>query len=167
MTSDGWVSFSACVSVVFGSSVLAADAPAKPVQAAPTPGMSVAHSALLTIDATPTDDSLALHIRRVSDQSLVASDDVTVTVDGKNETVMRQSDGSYLLPANDLRGGDARAVDVIVGHDGIREVLSGKVTLAQSSSTGGLLREHKQIAWWLLNITIVLIAAIALSRRKG
>jgi hypothetical protein len=30
-----------------------------------------------------------------------------------------------------------------------------------------LWRDHKQVGWWILNIVVVLVAAIALSRRKG
>jgi hypothetical protein len=29
------------------------------------------------------------------------------------------------------------------------------------------MRDHKQLAWWILNIAIVLIAAIAISRRMS
>jgi hypothetical protein len=155
---------------------LAADPAAKPaqvqagvnpVQPAATAGMPIAHSALLSVDATPTDDSLELHIRRVSDKSVVRSEDVTVTVDGKNEPLTRENGGSYQLPIADLRGDGAREVDIVVAHDGIREILSGKVTLPQASPAGSVFRDHKQIAWWILNIVIVLIAALAISRRKG
>ena len=54
-----------------------------------------------------------------------------------------------------------------MGHDGIREIVAGKVAVAEGVSADGLLRDHKQVAWWILNIVIVLVAAIALSRRKG
>jgi len=37
----------------------------------------------------------------------------------------------------------------------------------EAASTDSLLRDHKQVAWWILNIVIVLVAALALSRRKG
>ena len=142
--------------------------PAGPVRLAPNAAAAqIAHSALLSIDGTPTADSLRLTIRRVSDKSLVSSDDVTVTVDGRNETVTRANGGGYEVPINDLRGDAARDVEIIVAHDGIREILSGKVAVAEAGSTDGLLRDHKQVAWWILNIVIVLVAAIALSRRKG
>lgn len=55
---------------------------------------------------------------------------------------------------------------MIVGHDGIREILSGKIALSAAKSSGSLLGEHKQIAWWILNIVVVLIAVTAFSRRK-
>jgi hypothetical protein len=103
----------------------------------------------------------------VGDKSLVSSDDVTVTVDGRNQSVTHENGGGYEVPINDLRGDGTRDVEMIVGHDGIREILAGKVTVIEAASANSLLRDHKQVAWWILNIVIVLVAAIALSRRKG
>jgi hypothetical protein len=141
--------------------------PAEPVRLVPNAAAQIAHSALLSVDGTATADTLKLNIRRAGDKSLVSSDDVTVTVDGRNQSITRENTG-YEVPINDLRGGEpARDVEVIVAHDGIREILSGKVVLAEGTSTDSLLRDHKQVAWWILNIVIVLVAAIALSRRKG
>jgi hypothetical protein len=141
--------------------------PAEPVRLSANAPAQIAHSALLSIEGTATGDSLRLSIRRVSDKSLVSSDDVTVTVDGRNESVTRKTGGGYEVPINDLRGDAAKDVEIIVAHDGIREILSGKVAVAEGVSADGLLRDHKQVAWWILNIVIVLVAAIALSRRKG
>jgi hypothetical protein len=140
--------------------------PAGPVHLAPNAAAQIAHSALLSIEATVTADALRLSIRRVSDKSLVSSDDVVVTVDGRNESVTREK-GDYEVPVSDLRGDAPRDVEITVGHDGIREILSGKVVAAEATSADSLLRDHKQVAWWILNIVIVLVAAIALSRRKG
>jgi hypothetical protein len=142
--------------------------PAEPVRLVPNATAQIAHSALLSVDGTATADALRLNIRRVSDKGLVSSDDVTVTVDGRNQSVTRENAGGYEVPINDLRGGEpARDIEVVVAHDGIREILSGKVALVEGTSTDSLLRDHKQVAWWILNIVIVLVAAIALSRRKG
>jgi hypothetical protein len=158
----------ACVLLACVSQASAADPPAKPIQVgATTPEIPIAHSALLAIDATPTAGSLDLRVRRVRDRSSVSSDDVTVTIDGKSEPYTRGSDGSYQLPIADLRGDGTREVDIVVGHDGIREILSGKISLPEAVSASSLFRDHKQVAWWILNIAIVLIAAIAISRRKG
>lgn len=141
--------------------------PPQAVQLAPDVAAPIAHSALLAVEATATADALQLSIRRVSDKSLVNSDDVTVAVDGKNQSVTHEKGGVYELPVNDLRGEGARDVDVTVAHDGIREIVSGKVSVAEASSASSLLRDHKQVAWWILNIVIVLVAAMAFSRRKG
>jgi hypothetical protein len=139
----------------------------QPVRLAPNVAAPIAHSALLIVEGTATADALQLSIRRVSDKSLVSSDDVTVAVDGKNQSVTHEKGGAYELPINDLRGEAASDVDVTVAHDGIREIVSGKVSVAEASSAGSLLRDHKQVAWWILNIVIVLVAAMAFSRRKG
>jgi hypothetical protein len=145
----------------------AAQPAAAAVQLAPNVAAQLAHSALLAVEGTSTGNSVQLRIRRVSDQSLISSDDVTVTVDGRNETVTRDA-GAYEIPVDGLRGDVGKDVEIIVGHDGIREILTAKVSAArEASSAEGLLRDHKQVAWWILNIVIVLIAAIAISRRKG
>lgn len=149
------------------TSASAVPAAASPVQLAPDVAAPIAHSALLTVEATVTADALQLSIRRVSDKSLVNSDDITVAVDGRNQSVTHEKGSIYEVPINDLRGDGARDVDVTVAHDGIREIVSGKVSVAEASSAGSLFRDHKQVAWWILNIVIVLVAAMAFSRRKG
>ena len=145
--------------------------PLQPLVLAPKGTGQIARSALVVVAGTATDDSLQLKIRRVSDGSVIDLGNVSVTVDGKTEAVTRESGGIYTIPVGDLRGessGDAaRDVDIIVAHDGIREILSGKVTVTQAASAGGLLGNHKQMAWWVLNIAIVLVAGIAITRRKS
>jgi len=152
----------------------AAAAPAPPqsppMQLAPHVAGEIAHSALLTLEGTVTENALQLRIHKVADKSLVSGEGVTVAVDGRSESVSRISDG-YEVPLDDLRqsggSGAGRELEVVVPHDGIREILSGKVALADGGSAGSLLADHKQVAWWILNIVVVLIAAIAISRRKG
>ena len=39
--------------------------------------------------------------------------------------------------------------------------------VAATNAAAGLLGSHKQLAWWILNIAIVLIAALAISRRMS
>jgi hypothetical protein len=145
--------------------------PAQPVVLASKATAEIARSALLVVRGTAADDALQLTIRRLSDRSVIDSNDVTVSIDGKSVTVTHEKPGSYEVPANDLRGDgsrdSAKDVDIVVAHDGIREILSGKVAVAEAPSGGGLLGNHKQIMWWILNIVIVLVAAIAISRRKG
>jgi hypothetical protein len=137
------------------------------IPATPSTTVQIAKSALLEIEGTPTTDTFDLRIRKISDKSLIASDNVTVTIDGRNESVTRVNVDTYQMPLSDLKGDGAREVEIIVPHDGIREILSGKVALPETGSTASLLRDHKQVGWWILNIVIVLIAAIAISRRKG
>jgi hypothetical protein len=156
----------ACSSLVCAPQLPAADSAAAPL----TP---VAHSALVTLEAGPTAAGLVLQLRHTVDQTPVAVTDLTVSVDGKSQLAVRRADGSWFVP---LSGGAAPAneqLDVMVAHDGIREALSGRVTVAAAGAPGArnasgapsVLRDHKQLAWWILNITIVLIAAIAISRR--
>jgi len=143
----------------------AAAEPPKPIELAVNVPAVIAHSALLDVEATAKADVLQISVRRVADKSLVNTDDITVAIDGKNEPVSHERGTVYELAVNDLRGEGVKDIDVTVAHDGIREILSGKVSLAEASG-GSLLGDHKQVAWWVLNIVIVLIAAMAFSRKK-
>ena len=89
----------------------------------------VAHSALLTIYGVPTDDGLALHVKHAGNQIPIDGRDVTVSVDGKNQPVTAAPEGTFVLPTKDLAGDGERQLDIVVAHDGIREILTGKVTL--------------------------------------
>lgn len=140
---------------------------ADPVTAPLAVAIPVAHSALLTIDATPTHDGLALHIKHAGNQIPIDGRDVTVSVDGKSRPVTPEPEGTFALSTKDLAGDGERQFDIVVAHDGIREILTGKVTLPKVGSTLDLWRDHKQIAWWILNVAVVLIAVTAFSRRQS
>lgn len=144
----------------------AAAEPPKPVELAANVPAVIAHSALLDVEATAKGDVLQISIRRVSDKTLVNTDDLTIAIDGKNEPFTHEKGTVYELAVNDLRGDGVKDVDVTVAHDGIREILSGKASVAEPP-TESLLRDHKQVAWWVLNIVIILIAAMAFSRKKS
>jgi hypothetical protein len=146
-----------------GPPAFAADPVTPPVAAA----IPVAHSALLTIDATPTNDGLALHIKHAGNQIPIDGRDVTVSVDGKSQPVTPLPEGTFTLATKDLPGDGQRQFDIVVAHDGIREILTGKVTLPKVGSTLDLWRDHKQMAWWILNVAVVLIAVMAFSRRQS
>jgi hypothetical protein len=145
--------------------------PPQPVVLAPNVTAQIARSALLIVDGTAAADSLQLKIRRANDGSLINGGDVTVTIDGKNEPATHENGGNYEVPINDLRGDgsrdSAKDVDIVVAHDGIREILSGKVTVTEAPSGGSLLGDHRQITWWILNIVIVFIAAMIITRKKS
>ena len=132
-----------------------------------TPTIPIAHSALLTIYGVPTADGLALHVQHAGNQIPIDGRDVTVSVDGKNQPVIAEPEGTFVLPTKDLGGDGERQLDIVVAHDGIREILSGKVTLPKVGSTLDLWRDHKMTAWWVLNVGIVLIAVLAFSRRSS
>jgi hypothetical protein len=127
----------------------------------------VAHSAQLTINATVTQEGLALHVLHANNQIPIDGRDVTVSVDGKDQPLTVEPEGTFLLATKEL-GEGVRQFDITVAHDGIREILTGKVTMPKTGSVAtDLWRDHKQMAWWILNIGIVLIAVLAFSRRSS
>ena len=140
------------------------------------PLVPLAHSALLAVEAAPTSGGLALRVRRATGEAPLVVDDVSVTIDGTSEPAMARPDGSWFAarPAGVQDAG--KTLEVNVGHDGIHEVLSGRLppsaaaggTAPAASGAGGLISgSHKQLFWWILNIAIVAIAAIAISRRTS
>ena len=143
-------------------------------QPAAPPLAPLAHSALLAVDAAPAAGGLTLRVRRATGETLLQVSDVAVTIAGQREPATLRSDGSWFVarPAGAQDAG--KTLEVTVGHDGIHEVLSGRLAVAASapgSGTSGaasaLGSTHKQLAWWILNIAIVLIAVMAISRRMS
>lgn len=126
----------------------------------------VARSALLTLTATPSDHALALRVARLSDHQLITGPGkMTATLDGHGVPLTAEPNGTYLLATRDQSGG-AHSLGVVVSHDGIRELLTGTVTLPQERSPLELLQGHGMFAWWVLNIAVVLIAVLVISRRR-
>lgn len=128
----------------------------------------VARSALLTLTAAPSDHSLALQVTRVSDHRPIptGTGQVTATLDGHSVPLTAKPDGTYLL-SRDHEGGGAHSLAVVVPHDGIRELLTGTVSLPPQGEQSALdlLEGHGMFAWWVLNIAVVLIAVLVISRR--
>ena len=113
---------------------------------------------------------LTLRLRATVPGAALSVTDVSVSLDGVSAPARRQADGSWFVPLSAAPAARDGKLDVFVLHDGIREVLSGRIAPPPAGSSGGsssVLREHKQLAWWILNIAIVLIAAIAISRRMS
>jgi len=167
----------ACVSItrallaIMLSVCAAGAAHAQPAQQQPAP---LAHSALLAVDAAPTAGGLLLRVRRATGETPVVVSDVAVTIDGKAAPATARTDGSWFVarPAGAQDAG--KTIDVTVGHDGIHEVLSGRLvppgavsSRASPAAGTGLSSSRKQLLWWILNIAIVLIATIAISRRTS
>jgi hypothetical protein len=157
----------ACAALWFGPAAAAAPAAFTPV----------AHSALVTLEAQPTPEGLRLRVRRTQGEAPLSVTALSVSVERASVPATQQADGSWLVPWP-KGGAPEGGVEVTISHDGIREVLSGKTPAPLSGTagtgsapgagtTGGMLRDHKQLAWWILNITVVLIAAIAISRRMS
>lgn len=134
----------------------------------PPPVIPVAHSALLAIDATRNGDALELHIKHAANQIPIDGQNVIVSVDGKNQPVTPEPEGTFALSTKDWAGDGERQLDIIVGHDGIREILTGKIVVPKAGGTAtDLLHDHQQMAWWILNVGVILIAVMAFSRRSA
>jgi hypothetical protein len=152
--------------------ILSAPAAALAQPAAP-PLAPLAHSALLAVEAAPAAGGLVLRVRRAAGETPLQVSDVAVTIDGRSEPAALRADGTWFVP-RPAGGNDAgKTLEVTVGHDGIHEVLSGRLAAAgatgpaTSGAASALSSSHKQLAWWILNIVIVLIAVIAISRRMS
>ena len=138
-----------------------------PVDPIPAP---LAHSAQLTLDGVSTRGALILRVRGPQG-SPVDPGQVTVAVDGKELPANPRADGTLYVP---LPAGTTAAVvqlDVTITHDGIRELLSARLPVeagapAEAAQPGGS-GVHSQLLWWALNIAIVFIAVLVLSRRMG
>lgn len=127
----------------------------------------VASSALLTLTEAPADHALSLQVFRTSDHRLIGGPgNVTATLDGHSVPLAVQPDGSYLLSTSGQSGG-GHALGVIVSHDGIRELLTGSVTLPQQQNLLESIQGHGMSAWWVLNVVVVLIAVVIISRRRA
>src|SRR5256884_8932596 len=61
--------------------------------------------------------------------------DLTVSIDGKSQLAMRRADGSWFVPLSNALLADAR-LEVVVAHDGIREVLGGRIPVAGEGRGG-------------------------------
>ena len=141
-------------------------------QPAPPPLPPLARSAVLALDAAPEAGGLALRVRRATDQTPLVVNDLAVTIDGRSEPATARPDGSWFVPRPPGAHDAGKTLEITVGHDGIHEVLSGRLAApggASAAASSGAARlisgSHKQLYWWILNIAIVLIAAIAISRR--
>src|SRR5437879_10612994 len=143
------------------------------------PPTAVARSALAILEAAAAPAGVTLRLRRAADQTPLPATGVTVSVAGRNAPATASADGSWFAPLPTAVGaGDT--LEVVVAHDGIRELLSarfaapgardaggGAAAAAKAGGVASLWRDHKQMAWWILNITVVLIATIAVSRRMS
>jgi len=143
-------------------------------QPAAPPLAPLAHSALLSLEAAPASGGLTLRVRRATGQTPLVVNDLSVSIDGKSAPATARPDGSWFVarPAGTQDAG--KTIDVTVGHDGIHEMLSGRLApssgksgIANSGAAAVVSSSHKQIFWWILNIAIVAIAAIAISRRTS
>ena len=133
----------------------------------------VAHSALVTVEGVVASDTLVLRVRRVADRQPLAGATLTVSADGRSIPVTARPEGTWGVALRDLTTKPPARLSIVVAHDGVREVLDGQLPggaaaapPAQSASGASTLI-HKQMAWWILNVVIVLIGVVAVSRRMS
>jgi len=139
----------------------------------------VAHSALVAVEGAQSERTLLLRVRRVADQQPLGGAALSVTLDGAGASAAQRPDGTWAVPLPDKLATPGK-LEIVVAHDGVREVLDGQLPVASGAAaataaappaTGaaGKLSAliHKQGSWWVLNILIVLIGVIAISRRMS
>jgi hypothetical protein len=132
--------------------------------------LPIAQSAQLIVAGSTGPAGLTLQLRPAVAGAALAVTGVSVSLDGVEVPARALADGSWFVPLSAARSSREGRLEVFVLHDGIREVLSGRMPAPPASaaaSASGALGQHKQLAWWILNSAIVLIAAIALSRRMS
>jgi hypothetical protein len=126
----------------------------------------VAHSALVTVEAASTAEGVRLRLGRAEGTAPLAVTELHVSLEGQNRPVQQQPDGTWLAPWPKSAGKADAVLEVVVTHDGIREELRGPMPPPiERKPVAGSGAGRKQMAWWILNIAIVLIAVIAISRR--
>ena len=133
----------------------------------------LAHSALVSVEGVVAADTLVLRVRRTADQQAPAGAELTVAVGGRGIPVTARPEGTWGVPVKDLPKPPGKLA-ITVAHDGVREVLEAQLPgagapAAPAAQSGGVASTliHKQMAWWILNILIVLIGVIAVSRRMS
>jgi hypothetical protein len=150
-----------------------------PVSVAPVL-VPLAHSALVTVDATTDSGRLILRVQRTSDGAVLPGAQLEATLDGHALPLTPRPDGTWDASLGNLAPSPNGTLQITVAHDGLREVLSGRLPGggpeavagggggAHAGGSGpGLFKAHKQLAWWILNIVVVLIGVIAVSRRMS
>src|ERR1700680_1289593 len=152
--------------------VLAWTSPARATDSAPAAPAPVAQSAQVILDATATPRGLVLRLRSTPGSAPLSVTGLAVSIDGRSAAATQRPGGSWWVSWPGPGVPRAGLLEVVVMHDGIRELLSAPVPAAEGTagnpaSSPSMLRDHKQLAWWILNIAIVLIAVIAISRRMS
>lgn len=158
------------LSALLGCGLATAGLAAAPGSGPAPPAAPLAHSAQLDVTAREDGQDLELTIRRVADHAAVVSPDLRVSIEGRGVPVSARGDGRYVVHLSAARGSAPLRIQLEVPHDGIRELLDGRIggkSPVPGNAHGGLLGSHTQMAWWILNVIIVLVAALALSKRRG
>jgi hypothetical protein len=128
----------------------------------------LAHSTALTLEGASVPGALILRVRPSATGTPLNVSDLAASIDGKEMSATPQADGAWRVALPGHPAASEGRLDVAVTHDGIRELLTAKVALSKPSApqSGGA-GVHNQLLWWVLNIAIVLIAVLAISRRTS
>jgi hypothetical protein len=132
---------------------------------ADAPFATIAQSAQVLVEGTPAADGLTVRLKRTTGGTALPVSELTASLAGRAVPVTRQTDGTFRLKVAPSAG----PLELIVAHDGIRELLSSSAPAGAASGAAPPVHaaEHKQLWWWILNIAIVLIAVLAISRRMS
>jgi hypothetical protein len=147
-------------------------APARADSPASAAFAPVAHSAQVAVEGVVAADTLVLRVRRSADQQPVAGAELSLRIAGRSVPVTPRPEGTWGVPLKDLPQPAAK-VSIEIAHDGVREVLEGQLpgsaAAAPSAQPRGVVSTliHKQMSWWILNVLIVLVGVIAVSRRMS
>ena len=152
-----------------GSIAGAAAAAAGPAAGAFAP---IAHSTTLAVDGSVAGGILALRIRSANGQQLPHVTELAVRLEGRPLPIMARADGTWDAPLGDPAARSPGKLEIIVAHDGALEALDGELpegSAAAAPAGGGALNAliHKQASWWILNVIIVLVGVVAVSRRMS
>jgi hypothetical protein len=126
----------------------------------------LAHSAALTLEGARVPGALIVRVRASNPASRATISGLSAALDGQALAVSARADGSWRLSLPPAPASGPGQLEVRISHDGITELLSAQLpaAAAQESPGSGI---HNQLFWWVLNIAIVLIAALAISRRTS
>jgi hypothetical protein len=157
--------------ILCGALACAAASAAEP--AAQVPMTPVAQSAQLSVEGAVAGGVLTLRVHRASDPQPLKVTDLALRLDGRSLPVMARADGSFAAPLKELPPHAPGKLEIIIAHDGALDALDGQLPAgapaAAGAGSGGTVGSliHKQMSWWILNVFIVLIGVIAVSRRMS
>ena len=129
--------------------------------------IQVARSTQLRLDAAIHGNRALLYVVRRADQAPIdGAGRITAEING-HALPLRPEGAGYAFSLAGLPAGP-QSLQVVVAHNGIRELLTGTITLPKRTGSGAfaLLERHGYGAWWILNIVVLLLAARLIMRRK-